>query len=288
MPSRSSTSSSPIDHAQRFGHAPTVPQSGSVAADQAAQRAGRAARPWARIRRRPCGAPRRRWRRRSPTRSATTRGRQGSAASCCASVEAVAVGQADVDEHRLGPQLGRPHDRLGDTSPASPTTTSPHDRRVLAARSRKEASSSTTSTELRHAPPSWQRARRMRVGPAGDSVSGLRVWRAGARRVESAWHAQGAPGWRWTRGAQSNSRHGAIRSIASARRQRSRRPVSRHRHPGARSSAATPSAAPACGRLLEDDADLAVDRRGGEQSRGAPRSCAATDPDVVLLDAGLA
>ena len=62
----------------------------------------------------------------------TTRGRQGRRGELLRERETVAVGQADVDEHRLGPQLGRPATASAHV-PASPTTTSPHDRSVLAA-----------------------------------------------------------------------------------------------------------------------------------------------------------
>ena len=81
-----------------------------------------------------------------------------------------------------------------------------------------------------------------------------------------------------------NSRHGAIHSIASARRQRSRRTVSptdiRVLLVGSHALGRA-----GLGRLLEDDAGVAVIGEAA-RSREAAELLPATDPHVVLLDAG--
>ena len=201
-----------------------------------------------------------------------TRGRQGDAASCCASVKpspsgrpmstSTASGRSSADRTSASAQV-----------PASPTTASPHDRRVLAASSRKEASSSTTSTVCVMA--AILAARTADEGRASRRLdSGQRVWRAGVRR----WRV---PGMLKELPAVAMDPAAAGVELAARCDPLDRAPLG-----GSGRGARCPPrdirvllvGSHALGRaglrrLLEDDAGVAVIGEAGEQSRGGRRSC---------------
>ena len=282
MPSRRSTSSSPIT-TRSGSDMQTLP----YPAELTRRRSGgaercRGARPWARSRRRPSGGRPPRWPRRSPRRSARRAGCQGSAESRCASANPSPSGRPMSTSTASG-RSSVARSTASANVPASPTTARPQDRRVLVARCRKLASSSTTRTD-RDMAPSSQRIRRADGRASPSCASGQWVW----RRERSRWTVPCMPQQLIATMTPPASRagspgRGTVHSIELARR-RLRRSTPRD---DIRVLVVGSHAITRAGlrRLLEDDHGLAV---VGEAASGrdAARMARSTDPDVVLLDAG--
>ncbi len=141
IPSRSRTSSSPIDDAQR-------PRRRHASAHRSSRRKrGPASRPWGGSRWRLPAGRRDVGRVRRPRRSARREPCHGIARELPRQREAVAVRQRRRRPARCRDAARWLRATASCTLPASPITTWPHPRHTLAARSRNEASSSTTSTE---------------------------------------------------------------------------------------------------------------------------------------------